>query len=507
MTAAFHARLPNPVQKKNENQMVKTPAPLVFNMCESFPKDVWSNPRLKWLVPVSKNGEFELELFRRLMMGLIVAIPDYEERRNWIVNEMIYSFAPTPACELIVRRNYLGKVWNNMRGFLTLKGNVQTRDFLKARLGKNGEVMVKKEANGKETYVKFDCIVGNPPYQLSDGAGGGGASAGALYPDFVQKATECNPSYLSMVIPAPWMTGNGKSTSSFLKMMLSCKKLTNIVSTEKSEDWFPGVLIPGGVMYFMWEASKNDHVVKINGKDMNLEGQEVILVVGVTIRDKVVAKCDTFFESKMLLSNPYGLRSNYSDWSDDFETSYVCHVKGGSGGGEMTKLVNKKHIAKNLDTIDKWKLCIPKAYGAERGSTGKTFIVKPGNIVSETYLVIGVFDTNEEVKNAEAFINTYLVQYLVSLLKVKNTSSKTFKFVPYLDFTRSYSNEDLYAMFDLSKEEIEHVEKTTRNYIVFRSKGNKPAKAPKAKAEKKQRQPKTSRDFDRLANVINLDDV
>jgi Eco57I restriction-modification methylase len=470
MFSLHDTQLPNPIFLPTDPyQIIKTPESLVRQMLDIFPEDAWRNPDWRYLNPVSKTGVFELWMYAKLMKGLEWVMPDKEERRDYIVGEMIYSFCPNYATYLLTRRHFLGMVYGKDK-YKDVRNNVHQIDFLdkdSVEIGTTGEIFMKKA----EKNVKFSVVVGNPPYQQSDGAGGGGASAKALYPIFVEKAMELNPDYMSMVIPAPWMSGNGKGTASFLERMLACKKLASIRSTEKSEEWFPGVLLPGGIMYFLMKGDKDDTIVNINGEDTDLDGQEVILVdpMGISIRDKVLSKCEEVFENKMFSRNPYGIISAWNDWSDDPDSSYVCHTKGGAGGGEITKLLSKEHVKKNEETIDKWKLCIPKAYGAERGSTGNPFIVKPGAIITETYLMIGCFDTEDEVLNAELFIRTYLAQYLVSLLKVKNTSSKTFKFVPYLDFTRPYTNQDLYDMFDLTKKEIEHVENTTKNYIVFRT--------------------------------------
>src|ERR1700691_4747269 len=150
---SFHDKLPNPVQKVGEPQIVKTPTALVSRILDAFPIDVWANRYYKWLVPVSKRGVFELGIYIRLMKGLADVIPNHEERKTWIIKNMIWSFCPTVACEYITRRNYLSKVWDNKRWDM-LEGNVETRNFLNTKLDKNGAVMVKKNNDGKEVYVK-----------------------------------------------------------------------------------------------------------------------------------------------------------------------------------------------------------------------------------------------------------------------------------------------------------------------------------------------------------------
>jgi len=462
----FHDKLPNPVQKVGECQVVKTPVALVERILDIFPSDVWSSKDKKWLMPVSKSGVFELGIYKRLMVGLAKDFSNWEDRRSWIVREMMWSFAPTHACELFVRRNYLGKVWN-CRGAAcdTLEGNVETRDFLKVKLGKSGEVMVKKD--GKDKYVKFDCIVGNPPYQENSGD----TSDVALYPAFVKRAMELKPTYLSMVIPAKWMMGDGKGTAEFLEHMLKCGKLSNIIATDHSSKWFPDIDLKGGAMYILYDGKKNDTPTKINGVEYNLADSDVIVTdtIALGIKNKLLSRCKKFFNTTMYGQNPYGINTNHSMWSTNPINSYVCHCSGGSGKGEITKLIAKNLVTKNLDTISKWKLCIAKNSGKGRDGTGHSFIIAPNAIMTQSYLMFGCFDSENEVKNAHAYLNTQFSQFMSSILKgTQNVSKRVFKWLPYLDFTRSYTDADLYKMFDLSKDEIAHIESTTKDFPIFR---------------------------------------
>jgi site-specific DNA-methyltransferase (adenine-specific) len=397
-----------------------------------------------------------------------------------------------------------------MRGFLTLQGNVQTRDFLKARLGKNGEVMVKKDANVKETYVKFDCIVGNPPYQKSNG--GAQASADSIYPEFVYTSMRCNPKYLSMVIPARWMNGSGKHLAKdFLSYMISCKKLANIAYIEDATKWFPNVDIKGGCMYFLIESDKKDSIVMINGFEIDLENQDVILTnpIDIGIKNKVLKTVKTTFDAIMHTSHPYGIRGSYKHWVIESDDSFPCHCSGGAGKGETVRFVRKSEVKKNKQTIGMYKVCVSKGDGKGRDGINNTFIVKPNAIVSGSYLVVDYYDNPNKAKNSEHFLRTRFAQYFVSLLKAtQDMSPRVFNYLPYLDFTRSYADDDLYSMFNLTEDEIKHIENFVKDFPMFRE--AKPAKAPKVKAESKPRKSKSkpealnldSIDFDKLANAI-----
>lgn len=473
----FHDKLPNPVQKVGEHQVVKTPAVLVERILDIFPSEVWGDKTKKWLVPVSKSGVFELGIYCRLMKGLANIIPDVNDRRKWIVCEMIYSFTPTAACELFVRRNYLGKVWNNMRGYNEHIGNVCERDFLKARVGKSGEVMVKKEADGKEKYVKFDCIVGNPPYQDNSKAN----DPKNIYPDFVIKAMECNPKYMSMVIPARWMMGSGKGIQSFLDTMLNSKQLSKIVVEKDSSKWFPDVSIKGGVMYFLHDQRHNSSVVNVDDNEIDLNGEDCIITdpIGLSIKTKVLEKSTNTFDKVMLGSCPFEIRSTHKEWTNDVGNSYICH-NSGKGNSAKTCRISKDLIKKNVEYIDKYKMCCACGYGSD--GIPMPFVIGPGHVVSQSYLVMTYSNSEQECNNAALFFSTHLAQYLISLLKnTQNVAKRVFKYLPYLDFSRSYTDQDLYAIFNLTLEEIAHIEATTKDFPIFRAKKERVVKKIKAK--------------------------
>jgi site-specific DNA-methyltransferase (adenine-specific) len=437
----------------------------VERILDVFPINVWEKKDYKWLVPTSKTGVFELGIYVRLMKGLATIITDQGERRKWIVGEMIWSFCPTLACTLHSQRNYLGKVWNDMRGFMSLEGHVQTLDFLRAKINENGEIMVGKDIDGKEKYVKFDCIVGNPPYQDRDK--NGRSDPKNIYPDFVLKAMKIHPEYMSMVIPARWMSGSGKGIATFLETMIGCKKIAKIVSNENPREWFPKVDIKGGTMFFLYDGSQASSITNINGVDIDLDGDDIISTdsIGSKIKSKVLKKNPQTFEQVMLGGNPYGIVSNFKNWTNDYSNAYICYCRNGKN------YIDKDLVLRHTESIPTYRVCVPRKNGEGSDGVIGIFTINPNEVVSETYLVLSSFDLIEQTKNAEMFFQTRTAQYLISLLKkTQDMSKRVFKYLPYLDFTKPYTDQELYTMFDLSEEEIDHIENVTKDFPIFKAK-------------------------------------
>ncbi|MDO9542164.1 MAG: Eco57I restriction-modification methylase domain-containing protein, partial [Kiritimatiellia bacterium] len=306
--------------------------------------------------------------------------------------------------------------------------------------------------------------------QLNDG-GGMGTSATSLYHLFIEQAMKMKPRYLSMIIPSRWFAG-GKGLDDFRDKMLKDRRISKIVDYFDSTECFPGVDISGGVCYFLWEKDRAGecNVESIRGGQKSAMTRPLLeknsdsfirFNEAISIARKIGAKEEPCIDQIISPRKPYGFSSLVTIKEKPFSNSVYIYAYPHNG------YINKNEIKQNQNWVAKNKVFIAKAYG-ERGSfpylvLGKPFLGKPGSCCSETYLVVGPFDSKKNANNTITYISTRLFRFLVLLKKnTQNAPRGVYSFVPVQDFSEAWTDEKLYKKYGLTKDEIAFIESMVR---------------------------------------------
>lgn len=481
------------------NDEVFTPPEIANRMLDLLPKEIWSDSKVKFLDPFCKSGVFLREITKRLLDGLSEEIPDMQERLDHILHYQVYGMAITELTSLVSRRSlYCSKeasseysisrfdeaagniafheiqhTWNESTGKCIYCG--ASRDVYERGEDKESHAyQFIHTDNPKELFnnMKFDVIIGNPPYQLNDG-GGRDSAAIPLYDKFVQKAKQLAPHFLIMIIPARWYTG-GRGLDDFRDNMISDTRLKVIHDYPETDDCFPGLNIRGGVCYFLWDSLYHGDCTIINhikGKMIEmkrpLKEAYIPLLIrynqSISIMKKVLKFKEVSLGKYVSTSKPFGMRSNFSDFTSiQTEKHSVKLYRFGENG-----YVAKKIIVKNEKLIDRYKVLVSKASpgGDEypHSIVSQPIVSEPNSVCTETYLVIKDVDSRIEAENLVSYIKTRFFRFMMSLVKnTQNISKASYTFVPLQDFSHPWTDEMLYRKYNLSSDEIAFIESMIR---------------------------------------------
>jgi len=482
------------------NDEVFTPPQVVNRMLDMLPAELFRSKDTKFLDPVSKSGVFLREIAKRLMIGLESQIPDIHERADHIFTKQLFGIAITELTALTSRRSvYCSKRANGQysicRKFHDEEGNLRFRaiehKFIDGKCkycGASESVFGKTKRKELESHayefihtdkpekifgnMKFDVIIGNPPYQMEDG-GGRDSSAISLYHLFILQAKKLNPRYLSMIIPARWYSG-GKGLDDFRDEMLNDNRLRILHDFPETKDCFPGLNIRGGVCYFLWERENRGDCKVINHiKDELVVDCRPLLEKNcsvfirynqaISILRKVQAYKEDTFGEIVSSRKPFGLASNFDRFQ--IKKTPMFNIKlyrfGDCG------YVNIEQIEKLKEIVDSYKVLVSKASpgGDEypHSIVSQPIIAEPQSACTETYLVIRTCDSLDEARNVVSYIKTQFFRFMMSLVKnTQNISKGSYTFVPLQDFSHPWTDEMLYKKYGLTDDEMAFIESMIR---------------------------------------------
>lgn len=504
------------------NDEVFTPPELANRMLDTLAEewaagyggaDIWANSAIRFLDPCTKSGVFLREITSRLTRGLADQIPNLQERVDHILTNQVFGIATTHLTSLLSRRSvYCSKRANGehsvARSFDSETGNIwferveHTWVADKCKYcGANRRDYDRGEALETHAYafihtddvtarvaelfgedMQFDVIIGNPPYQLGQSGGEAiGSFAMPIYQKFIQAAKALEPRYLLMVTPSRWFAG-GRGLDEFRQEMLTDKRLRVLVDYPDSREVFAGVDIAGGISYFLWDSSWNGkcEVTTVAGGvagptlNRDLDAYDILVRYNeaVPILERVLGSTkDGPFESlaaQVSPIQPFSIRTNFrgAPSAGGMADPVLIYQNGGTG------FIERDAIPRNGEWVDEWKVFLSGTASEHGGQTDKSgmrrvfsriLIGGPGTACTETYLVVGRFDGEEEATNFAAYLRTKFVRFLVSLrTNTQHLYSERFAFVPRLPMDRVWTDEMLYEKYGIAEDEMAFIESRIR---------------------------------------------
>lgn len=326
--------------------------------------------------------------------------------------------------------------------------------------------------------MKFDAIVGNPPYQLTDGSGG--TNDAPIYQYFVSSAIDLHPEYVSMIIPSRWFAaGRENLLGEFRKKMLTMHTIRTMNVYPDSHEIFSNVEIKGGVCYFLMDSENKglcNYSLMENGESIvtkrALDDFDILIrnpklsdlvkkIVGQFEPDqKTVADIISSDTPFGIPTNPFGSKKTATGTKhkktspNDIEVYYIDDKI------RSIAYINRSEITKNAQDIDKYKVFVPKAAGSGNDPyvLGKPEIGDRGAVCSQTYMYVP-FDSKQEAINFVEYLKTRFFRALVSACKVsQDAPPRVYRFVPVLDFSKSWTDQELFEKYQLNEDEIVFIE-------------------------------------------------
>ena len=388
------------------------------------------------------------------------------------IEENILVVCKTPMAKSITKRT--------LAGFRDTKVNAQYYPNLIENISERPEAVVNTFRDGKhfwkindQTNMKFDAIVGNPPYQELDG--GNNASAMPVYQHFVNAARLIKPIYISMIMPSRWCV-SGRGLDAFRESMLTDIHFSKMFDFRNGGDCFPGIRIGGGVCYILWDSKYEDGKIEIANMPRNKSSQlrpKKEFGLDFLIRDNIVRsiiyKVFAFDEPKMsslsFSQKPFGFRTNFMGYKDIGEIKiYTKKERVGFG------YVSREEVTKNAEFIDEWQVVTSRSTSVPEEDNGQvlrevqTFISEPGSVVTESYVVVASFKQEQFARNCLSYLKTKFFRILCQVTIVSpDVSARTFDLVPIQDFSRPWTDDDLYKKYGLEDDEITFIESNIKS--------------------------------------------
>jgi len=450
---------------------IVTPEKITDEIVNIFP-DGAITKKTKLLDIASKQGEFVYAIYKKY--GKIVAKNFYSIPTSKIAYE------------------FTRKVYELLNLDIShIASEYTTYDLIK----ENNDIFENNKIKIGGTYMNFNVILGNPPYQENISKNEGNKSLSKqLFPKFVQLGILMTTDYCSLITPTRWFTADAQDNS-FPKLREFMKGKNHIRKfvIREGHDVFPMVTMYGSVGYFLYDSKHNENVVEFEESDnitkskrpLFEDGLDIILDSHIKsdILNQVIASSTGEYLTKITTGrDAFGFsgNKNFVDNNSEKQPFANCaKLKTFEG----TRYIKKEIITNNKEIFENYKVFISKADGAagligdrdkvgkikQSRIIGKNVIATPFEACTDTYIPIGNFNNISEAENLSKYLKTKFVRFLVGIMKTsQNLYQIVYKFVPMQNFTNNSDIEwsksigeidvQLYNKYRLTDEQIKYID-------------------------------------------------
>lgn len=443
---------------------------------------VFKDPNTRILEINSKTGLYplfmtysvfaeKLQVYRETHM-LSNEVPIETQNKIWdeVLQNHIFVICKTEMAKSITKRT--------LRGFRQAKVNARYFEDLINKITNQPDLFIGKVTNGinywknntLESDMKFNAIVGNPPYQVNVGVEKENFAI-PIFGKFVSIAKHLSPQYVSMIMPSRWFTG-GRGLDEFRKEMLNDERLSYIKDFIDSRECFPSVDIAGGICYLLWDKNHSGACLyetvhngrtssayrQLNEYDIFIRRNDALSII-----KKVLALHEPTLSQRVSTQTPFGFITTFRGRSSTFPGAITL-----IGSNNSITYVTKEEVTKNQAWIPKYKVIFNMASAEHAGTPDRNGfygvlcnikIINPNEVCSQTFLVGNTVDSMEEAINCSIYLRTKFVRYLVQqTMTSQHLGAEKFRFVPIQDWSKPWSDSELYKKYSLSAEEIDCIE-------------------------------------------------
>ncbi len=472
---------------------VFTPPDIANQMLDTLPQKIWSDETITFLDPGSKSGVFLREITKRLLEGLEDKFTNIEKRLEHILKNQVFGIGITKLTSEISRRTlYCSKRANSdysIVKFVNEEGNL--RFFETQHVWENGKCKycgVRRELyqrdkelesysydfihnfNVEEVFnMKFDVIVGNPPYHLKVDERQGGLMK-PIYHLFIKQAMRLKPRYLSMVVPSRWFAG-GVGLNEFREEMLSDKRLKIYVDYQNAKDCFPSISLGGGVGYFLWERDYEGKCEFINKSSKNktismkryLDQHEILVRdnIGLKVVNKVININKESLSNILSTKDPFRIPTKERGKKQPFKDSIKFFHSQGYG------YMDKSNVSNSIDLLNSYKLMVSETTSEHAGEPSKDGrfkvistlkVLEPKEACTMSYLCFGPFDRIQHVENLKKYLETKFARFLILQATTSIHLTKGFIFVPKINLNKEIDDKELNKIYGLDNDEVKYID-------------------------------------------------